>query len=165
MLHRWTVVLRCALIAPIGFFPFLPGPARAQGRLGLPTVHNIREIGKVLTACMRPLTIPNPYPGMRITVRLGFNRRGELLGPPRFTYMTPNAPDRIKTEYKSVISDTLRRCTPLSFSSEFGATIAGEPVILRFDERGSMQARLGEPSVYTPPVPPPSSPIPPTPII
>jgi hypothetical protein len=84
---------------------------------------------------MQPLMVADPYQGMRVTVRIGFNERGQPLGPPLFTYVTPRAPEEIKNEYKKAISDALKRCTPLSFSPGLGAAIAGRPIILSFKER------------------------------
>jgi hypothetical protein len=150
-----------ALIALLVCLALFSSLAAAQDTPVKPIVHNIREIGKVLGACMQPLKLREPYPGMSVTVRLGFNSRGQPLGPPRFTYMTPNAPDRTKADYKTAISNALKRCTPLSFSRQLGATIAGVPIILRFDERGLMEARLGGSSAFVAPVPLPSSTIPP----
>ena len=60
------------------------------------------------------------------------------------------------------ISDALQRCTPLSFSPELGASIAGVPLILVFDERGLVRIRVGGSSAYIAPVPLPSSQIPPS---
>lgn len=161
MTPRRSIQFRRALIAPLVCLPLFSISATAQDTSAKPTVHNLREIGNALAACMRPLAVADHYQGMRVTARLGFNARGQLLGPPRFTYVTPNAPDRIKSEYKSAISDALKRCIPLSFSPELGATIAGVPIILRFDEHGLMRASLAGSSAYVTPAPLPSSQIPP----
>ena len=122
---RQSVRLSSALIMSLVCLLLLSTSGATQDTPAKVTVRNVREIGKALAACMQPITVADPYPGMRVTVRLGFNRRGEPLGPPRFAYLTPNAPDHIKAEYKSAITDALKRCTPLSFSPELGATIAG----------------------------------------
>lgn len=159
MTRQRSTRVRWALIAPLTFLFSIP--AAAQGTLAQPTVHNLHEIATALAACMQPLAVTDHYQGIRVTARLGFDARGQPLGPPQFTYVTPDAPDRIKTEYKSAIFDALKRCTPLSFSPELGATIAGVPIILRFDERGLMRVRLGGSSAYVAPVPLPSSQIPP----
>jgi hypothetical protein len=153
--------IRWALIAPLICLSLFSVPAAAQDASAKPTVHNLREIAKALNACMQPLAVAQPYQGMRATVRIGFNNRGKPLGPPGFSYITPNAPDRIKTEYRNAISDGLKRCTPLSFSTKLGATIAGVPVILRFDARGLSQAKLAESSAYVAPAALPSSQVPP----
>jgi hypothetical protein len=100
------------------------------------TVHNLREVGKALGACITPLPIEQRYAGIRITVRLSFNGQGHMLGSPRFTYVSPDVPERFKSEYESAIRDALNRCTPLSFAPDFGASIAGLPLYLRFNEGG-----------------------------
>lgn len=122
-----------------------------------PVVHDIQEMAKALDACIRPLAVTGRYRGIRIAARLGFNSRGQPLGPPRFTYVTPQVPERIKNEYKTAILDALVRCTPVPFSRQLGATIAGVPFVLSFDERGLMNVRLAGSSVYAAPAPLPSS--------
>jgi hypothetical protein len=124
-----------------------PIPASAQSSSPKPTLHNLREVGKALGDCISPLPIENRYQGIRITVRLSFNGHGQLLGAPRFTYITPSAPERFKSEYKDGISDALKRCTPLDFSPEFGAGIAGLPLYLRFNEGGLIPANYFNPTI------------------
>jgi hypothetical protein len=148
------------MLAPLVWLPWFSISGEAQDRTK-PAVHNLHEIAKALSACMQPLAVAQPYRGIRVTVRIGFDARGEPLGPPRFTYVTPNASDRIKREYENAISDALKQCTPLSFSAKLGATIAGVPLILSFNELGLMQARLGESSAYVAAAPLPSSRVPP----
>jgi hypothetical protein len=149
---RWVAIVL------VPFFPLVCKLAAAED--SKPTVDNLHEIGKALGECMSPFAVKDHYKGMWITARLGFNARGQPLGPPQFTYVTPNAPDRIKSEYKDAITDALKRCTSLLFSPELGATIAGQPIILRFNESGLKQARLAESSAYVAPAPLPSSQIP-----
>ena len=148
-----------ALIAPLVCLLLLTVSAAAQDASAKSTVHNLHEIGEALAACMQPLAVAD-HRAIRITARLGFNTRGQPLGSPQFTYVTPNVSDQIKSEYKSAVSDALTRCMPLSFSPEFGSTIAGVPVILIFDERGLTRVRLGGSSAYVAPAPLPSSQIP-----
>jgi hypothetical protein len=136
--------------------------AAAQGTSAKPAVHNLEEMAKAWDACMRPLAVPDHYPGMRITARLGLDARGKPLGPPQFTYVTPRAPERIKIEYKTAILDALKRCTPIPFSNKLGATIAGVPLVLSFDEHGLTRVRLAGSSAYVAPAPLPSSQIPPS---
>ena len=135
-------------------------PAAAQETSEKSPVHNLHEIEEALAACMQPFAVADQSQAIRATARLGFNARGQPLGSPRFTYVTPNVSDQIKSKYKSAVSDQLTGCTPLSFTPEFGATIAGVPLILLFDERGLMQVRLLGSSAYVAPAPLPSSQIP-----
>jgi hypothetical protein len=149
-----------SLIAPLISLTLFTMSAAAQDTSAKSTVHNLHEIGEALAACMQPLAAADQYQGIRITARLGFNARGQPLGSPRFTYVSPNVSDQIKSEYKSAVSDSLARCAPLPFSPEFGATIARVPLILLFDERRLMRVRLGGSSAYVAPAPLPSSQIP-----
>ena len=50
-----------ALIAPLVCLALFPSWAAAQDTPAKPTVHSIREIGKVLAACMQPLTLREHY--------------------------------------------------------------------------------------------------------
>ena len=133
--------------------------AAAQDTSEFPA-HNISEVQKALAACVAPL-IADPPREIRITVRVGFNARGQPLGPPHFTSVTPDVSDHIKDDYKNAVSDALRKCTPLSFSPELGGSIAGVPLILIFDERGLVRVRVGGSSAYVAPAPLPSSQMPP----
>jgi hypothetical protein len=150
----WTLIGPLALLAACS-------SAAAQETSAKRAVHNLQEMAKALDACVRPLKVSDHYQGIRVAARLGFNTRGRPLGPPQFTYVTPGAPERIKIEYKKAILDALRRCTPLPFSNNLGATIAGVPFVLSFDERGLTRVRLAGSSAYVAPAPLPSSQIPP----
>jgi hypothetical protein len=110
--------------------------AAAQDTSSIPAIRNTNDLQKALGDCISPFAVADRYQDIRITARLAMNARGQPLGPPRFTYITPDAPEKIKTEYKSTIVDALKRCTSLVFSSEFGSTIAGQPITLHFNERG-----------------------------
>jgi hypothetical protein len=149
-----------ALVAPLVCLPLFAISAAAQDTSVKSTVHNLHEIGEVLAACMHPLMVADHTQAIRITARLGFNTRGQPLRSPQFSYITPTVSDQIKSEYKSAVLDALNRCTPLSFSPEFGAAIAGVPLLLLFDEGGLTRVRVGGSSAYIAPAPLPSSQIP-----
>ena len=153
----YPLELACAFIGATALLIMASAAAQAPSES---TAHNIPEIQRALASCVAPL-VGEPHQEIRITVRVGFNGRGQLLGPPHFTCVTPDVSDRIKDEYKNAVSDALQRCTPLSFSSELGGSIAGVPLFLIFDERGLVRIRLGGSSAYIAPVPLPSSQVPP----
>ena len=67
---------------------------------------------------------------MRVTLRIAFTRNGEVLGEPRFTYLTPGMPPEIKAAYERALTDMLDRCTPLPITKELGAPIAGRPFVI-----------------------------------
>ena len=73
---------------------------------------------------------------MQMSVRLSFKRSGEMIGPPRVTYTSPDAPSETRTVYHDAITASLDRCTPLPFSAGLGGALAGRPIAIRFvDDR------------------------------
>jgi hypothetical protein len=156
---RCTYLLGLARVFVGAIASLIVAPASAQDTAGF-RAQNISEVQKAFAACLAPLAA-DPSREIRLIVRVGFNARGQLLGPPRFTYVTPDVSDRIKDEYKNAVSDAIRRCTPLALSTELGGSIAGMPLILIFDERGLVRIRVGSSSTYVAPAPLPSSQMPP----
>jgi len=118
-------------------------------------VRDLAEIRSRLKQCTEPLTVPHATTGLQATVRLEFNGRGEILGTPRFTYVSSNVAASVRTKFKAAIMEALGRCTPLPFAAKLGGVIAGVPIILRFDEHGLTLARLAGQSA---PVPAPALP-------
>jgi hypothetical protein len=160
VLRRCTYLLELACASVIGATASLSATSAAAQPTSESPAHNIPEVQRALASCVAPL-VKEAHQEIRIAARIGFNARGQPLGPPHFTYVTPDVPDRMKDEYKNAVSDALRRCTPLSFSPELAGLIAGVPLILIFDERGLVRARVGSSSAYVAPVPLPSSEMPP----
>ena len=113
-------------------------------------VRDLAEIRSRLKQCTEPLTVPHATTGLQATVRLEFNGRGEILGTPRFTYVSSNVAASARTKFKAAIMDGLGRCTPLPFAAKLGGVIAGVPIILRFDEHGLTLTRLAGQSVPVP---------------
>jgi hypothetical protein len=148
------------VLALLVCLPLVATTARAEDN-AKPAVNNLHDLAEALSTCVQRFAVKRPYLGIQLTARIGFDVRGQPLGPPLFTYITPNAPDRIKRAYKNAVSEALKRCTPLSFSRKLGATIAGVPLVLRFNERGLVQAGLAESSGYVAAAPAPSSEVPP----
>ena len=59
-------------------------------------------------------------PGMQMSVRLAFKRSGEIIGTPRVTYTSPDAPPRARDVYHDAITAALERCTPMPFTDGLG---------------------------------------------
>jgi hypothetical protein len=90
----------------------------------------LNEIAPVLSKC---LLLPPPdvaRPGMRVTMRLGFSKAGKVLGEPRFTFITHEAPEVVRTAYRSAATDMLDRCQPLPLTTGLGGAIAGRPFVI-----------------------------------
>ena len=75
-------------------------------------------------------------PGMQMSVRFSFKRTGELVAPARVTYTSSEADPDTRRSYSRAVDAALERCTPMPFSKEMGAAIAGRPIAVRFiDDR------------------------------
>jgi hypothetical protein len=102
--------------------PQPPDRDKALGRL--------KDIAPVLSKCLQLPPQDVARPGMQITMRLGFSRTGKVLGAPRFTYITHEAPQDVRTAYRTAVTEMLDRCQPLPLSSGLGGAIAGRPFII-----------------------------------
>jgi hypothetical protein len=95
---------------------------------------SIRELFAALRACWGPPDAAAARSGMMISVRFAFKRNGEIIGKPRVTYSTRDAPAETKGIYRDAVMTSLERCAPLRFSPRLGAALAGRPIALRFIE-------------------------------
>jgi hypothetical protein len=102
-----------------------------------PVLNTLNDIGLALSICwsahMPPLA--QARPGMNITVMLTFKRSGELLGEPRFTYMTREASAETRALYQRAVVEAINSCTPLPLSDGLGGAIAGRPTVFPFVDR------------------------------
>jgi hypothetical protein len=143
--RRSTTAVVVAALAAFAILPFGPREARAQCgapdqppcKPGEPAqapprklANRLDEIGPLLSNCLRLPPADLARPGMRVTLRIAFTRNGEVLGEPRFTYLTPGVPPEIKAAYERALADMLDRCTPLPITKELGAAIAGRPFVI-----------------------------------
>lgn len=96
------------------------GPAVAPARLVRP-----RQVGERLAACWEP-----PAAGSEVSLRVTFDRSGEVIGGPRVTYVKPGrGADRAAVTRS--LEEAIARCTPLRFTSDLGSAIAGRPFTIR----------------------------------
>jgi hypothetical protein len=93
-------------------------------------LERLNEIAPVLSKCLRLPPQDLARPGMQVTMRLGFSKGGKVLGAPRFTYITHEAPEDVRTAYRSAATDMLDRCQPLPLTAGLGGAIAGRPFII-----------------------------------
>lgn len=100
------------------------------------TLDTIRDMFAALRACWVPPPDNKARPGMQMSVRLSFRTNGNVIGTPRVTYTSPDAPSEARHTYRDAISAALDRCTPLPFTAGLGGAVAGRPIAIRFvDER------------------------------
>jgi len=68
-------------------------------------------------------------------VIVSFNRAGAILGHPRITYVSEQATDNDRLQYRIAVMETLQRCTPLPFTESLGGAVAGRPFAIPFRTR------------------------------
>ena len=129
-----SVMLLAALM--VGATDGMSRTALAQARPSesRPLLNTIQDVGNALGRCWVP-PLEKYRPGTQITVLITFNRSGEVIGEPRFTYITPGLPDDIRLAYRLSVADAISRCVPLSFTPGLAGAIAGRPFAMRYDER------------------------------
>jgi hypothetical protein len=105
---------------------------RDEGQL----VNTIHDMFEVLRSCWVPPPRNRARHGMEYTIIFAFKRDGELLAPARMTYMTHDVPADVRDTYRDAVDATLKRCTPMHFSTGMAGAIAGRPISIRFiDDR------------------------------
>lgn len=106
------------------------------GRAPEGPVNSLRELYAALRACWEPPPLQQAFHGMQMSVRFSFKRTGETVAAPRVTYTSSEADPETRRSYGRAIDAALERCTPMPFSKEMGAAIAGRPIAIRFiDDR------------------------------
>jgi hypothetical protein len=90
----------------------------------------LNEIAPVLSKCLKLPSENLARPGMQVTMRLGFSKAGKVMGAPRFTYITHEAPESVRTAYRSAATAMLDRCQPLPLTNGLGGAIAGRPFVI-----------------------------------
>jgi hypothetical protein len=93
-------------------------------------VNRLNELGPLLSKCLELPPDDEVRNGMRVTLKLAFKKNGDLLGEPRFTYITHEAPPEVKAAYHDAAIDMLHRCTPLPITEGLGGAIAGRPFVV-----------------------------------
>jgi hypothetical protein len=138
-----SIILAAAMIlAPIPG-AWLSNTASAQAKLpqSQQPLNTIKDIGDALDRCWVPPSPEKSRPGTQITVLITFNRSGEVMGEPRFTFITPNTPPEIRTAYQLSVADAISRCAPMPFTPALAGAVAGRPFTMRYhDIRGQKGA-------------------------
>ena len=99
-------------------------------------VDTIKDVLLRIHRCWRPPPLSQANP-IDITVIVSFNRAGAILGHPRITYVSEQATDNDRLQYRIAVMETLQRCTPLPFTEALGGAVAGHPFVIPFRTRKS----------------------------
>jgi len=106
--------------------------AEGTGADGEHPLDTIRDMFDALRACWAPPPQDEARPGMQMSVRLSFKRSGQMIGAPRVTYASPDAPPAARDMYHDAIMAALERCMPLRFTPGLGGAVAGRPIAIRY---------------------------------
>ena len=105
---------------------------------------SISAMFAALRACWVPPPKDEARHGMEYTIRFAFKRDGEVIAPPRMTYVSHDAPAEVRTLYRDAIDAALKRCTPLHFSEGMGGAVAGRPIAIRFVDDRTIEKESGK---------------------
>jgi len=120
LLGRRGAMTLCTIVA-LADFP--------HGVKAADIINNVSELSRALNACW---VLPPPQGRARIafSVRVGFRRNGEMLGKPFVRFEALDVPQQERQVYDAAVEESLKRCTPMPFSGEFGGAVAGRPITL-----------------------------------
>jgi hypothetical protein len=138
-----SIILGAALILGPMLAACLSHTASAQARPpdSRQPLNTIKDVGDALSRCWVPPSLEKSRSGTQITVQITFNRSGEVMGEPRFTFITPGTPPEIRTAYQLSVADAISRCAPMPFTPALGGALAGRPFAMRYqDTRGQKGA-------------------------
>ena len=106
------------------------------GRAPEGPINSLRELYAALRACWEPPPRGEALRGMQMSVRFSFKQNGEMVAAPRVTYTSGEADAETRRIYSRAVDAAIGRCTPMPFSKEMGAAVAGRPIAIRFvDDR------------------------------
>jgi hypothetical protein len=103
-------------------------------------VDTIRAMFAALRACWVPPPPDQARHGMQYTLLFALKRDGALIGPPRRTYSSHDAPAAVRDVYAKAADAAIDRCTPLHLSTQMGNAIAGRPIAVRFVDNRSIDS-------------------------
>ena len=114
-----------------------PSASPAPRRLHFRVLNTLVDVARALEACWEANEPPldQARPGMNVTVMLSFTRTGEILGEPRFTYITRDAKPETRALYQRAVVAAINACVPLPFSPALGNALAGTPKVMPFIDR------------------------------
>lgn len=94
----------------------------------------VKDVGEAIQGCWHP---PTSDSGSAVTLSFGFRRDGSLLGPPRATAVNVKGDDKARKTYVDAAIKAVTDCTPLTFSRDLAAGMAGQVFALSFMSSGS----------------------------
>jgi hypothetical protein len=110
--------------------------------------HDLDTIGDLfseLRSCWSPPPADSARQGMQVTVRFSFKRSGEMMGAPRMTFATAEAPADVRATYLKAINSSLDACVPLKLTGGLGGALAGRPIAIRYVDNRELGQKTAKP--------------------
>ena len=105
----------------------------------------IGDLFAALRSCWSPPTADSAREGMQMSVRFSFKRSGEIIGAPRMTFATADAPADTRATYLKAINASLDACLPLKFTGNLGGALAGRPIAIRYVDNRDLGKQAEKP--------------------
>jgi hypothetical protein len=97
------------------------------------TIDRLDTIGPFIDRCMTPKMAEQRFVGRReVTFRVSFRTNGSIIADVAQTFSFPNAAGVEQKQFITAVKQAFVACTPLPFSKELGAAIAGRPYSYRY---------------------------------
>lgn len=137
------------LLSAAGSGATAPRGAVAQGGTaaqGGAAINDARSVRAAIIACWNALGDTAP-PLAQISVRLSFDRDGNLFGQPRVTYANPAPSSEPGWDaLRAAVAQALARCVPLPLTASFRDVIAVHPIGVRLGNGWPGPRRLSPPA-------------------
>jgi hypothetical protein len=121
-------LMRFVIVVGVGSVAF--GTTR-EGATAQTPISNAREVRDALRVCW---LASESGATAQVSVRLGFNRDGGVIGQPLITYENPKASEEDRAAIRDTLAKALGRCVPLHLSDAFRKVIPVHPITVRFGE-------------------------------
>ena len=117
-------------------------PARPVSR-----VNTLQELSAAFAACWSPPPADRERAPVDVIFQVSFKRSGELFGKPRIVeFVRPVTPEE-RERYYAAVAETIDRCSPMPFTDQMGAAVAGRVFRVNFiDLRNRKQAEVPWPT-------------------
>ncbi len=108
----------------------LPEKVEPEGKQSSTPIDRPKQAAQQLATCWAP-PVPDQGDTVEVTLRFGFNRIGEVLWPPRVTYVKAGQGMSAEEVRESILA-AVKACTPLHFTNSMAANMPGYPLAVRF---------------------------------
>jgi hypothetical protein len=107
------------------------GGAAAQDKATTLKINNAREVRAAVIACWDALGNAAPA---RVSVRLSFDRDGNVVGQPRITYVNPAPSKEGWSAMRTAVAQAVAQCVPLPLTDAFRNIVAVHPIGVRLGQ-------------------------------